>query len=168
MTEERIITADVVISGEKGDGLELSKLLEISQENRVDVETIIGDAAYSGKENLKITGEQNSKVVARLNPAITQGFRKDEGKFEYNKDADRFVCPAGHLAIQKARQGTTDIGKNQAYINYFGVEKCKSCTLKEVCYKEGAKTKTYSVSIKSELHQDQMAFQETEYHIEKA
>ena len=30
------------------------------------------------------------------------------------------------------------------------------------------KTKTYSVSIKSELHQDQMAFQETEYYKEKA
>ena len=101
MTEERIITAAVVISGEKGDGLEFPKLLEIGQENEVDAETIIGDAAYFGKENLKTASEQNSKVVARLNPSITQGFKKNEGKFEYNKDADRFVCPAGHLAIQK-------------------------------------------------------------------
>ncbi len=36
MTEERIITAAVVTSGEKGDGPELPKLLEISQENGVD------------------------------------------------------------------------------------------------------------------------------------
>ncbi len=28
--------------------------------------------------------------------------------------------------------------------------------LKEGCYKEGAKTKTYSVSIKSDLHQEQI------------
>jgi len=105
MTEERIITAAVVTSGEKGDGPELSKLLKISQENGIDVDTIIGDAAYSGKENLKLTGEQNIKVVARLNPSITQGFRKDEDKFDYNKDADMFVCPAGHLAIRKALQG---------------------------------------------------------------
>ena len=105
MTEERIITAAVVTSGEKGDGPELPKLLEISQENGIDVDTIIGDAAYSGKENLKLTGEQNIKVVARLNPSITQGFRKDEDKFDYNKDADMFVCPAGHLAIRKALQG---------------------------------------------------------------
>ena len=168
MTEERIITAAVVTSGEKGDGPELPKLLEISQENGIDVETIIGDAAYSGKENLKITSEQNIKVVARLNPSITQGFRKDEDKFDYNKDADRFVCPAGHLAIRKARQGTKDVGTNQVDTYYFDVEKCKSCPLKEGCYKDGAKTKTYSVSIKSELHQDQMAFQETEYYKEKA
>jgi transposase len=168
MTEERIITAAVVTSGEKGDGLELPKLLEISQENGIDVDVIIGDAAYSGKENLKIASQQNIKVVARLNPSITQGFRKDEDKFDYNKDADRFVCPAGHLAIRKARGGTKNIGANQVDTYYFDVEKCKSCPLKEGCYKDGAKTKTYSVSIKSELHQDQMAFQETEYYKEKA
>jgi hypothetical protein len=105
MTEERIITAALVTSGEKGDGPELPKLLEISQENGIDVDTIIGDGAYSGKQNLKLTGEQNIKIVARLNTAITQGNRKDEDKFDYNKDADRFVCPAGHMAIPKALQG---------------------------------------------------------------
>jgi hypothetical protein len=77
MTEERIITAAVVTSGEKGDGPELTKLLQMSQENGIDVDTIIGDTAYSGKENLKITTEQNIKIVARLNPSITQGTRKD-------------------------------------------------------------------------------------------
>ena len=168
MTEERIITAAVITSGEKGDGPELPKLLQMSQENGIEVDTIIGDAAYSGKENLKITNGQNIKVVARLNPSITQGFRKDEDKFDYNKDADRFVCPAGHLAIRKARGGTKDVGTNQVDTYYFDVEKCKTCPLKNGCYKEGAKTKTYSVSIKSELHQEQMAFQETEYYKEKA
>jgi len=34
--------------------------------------------------------------------------------------------------------------------------------LREGCYKSGAKTKTYSVSIKSDTHLGQMAFQETE------
>jgi transposase len=68
MTEERIITAATVTSGEKGDGPELPKLLEISQGNGIEVDTIIGDAAYSGKENLKLTSEQNVKVVAKLDP----------------------------------------------------------------------------------------------------
>ena len=168
MTEERIITAAVVTSGEKGDGPELVKLLEISQENGIDVDTIIGDAAYSGKENLKIATEQNIQIVAKLNPSITQGFRKDEDKFDYNKDADMFVCPAGHMATRKARGGTKDVGTNQVDTYYFDVEKCKNCPLKEGCYKDGAKTKTYSVSIKSELHQEQTAFQETDYFKEKA
>lgn len=105
MTEERIITAAVLTSGEKGDGPELPRLLAISQKNGIDVDTIIGDGAYTGKENLKLTSEQNIKVVARLNVTIAQGARKDEDKFDYNKGADRFVCPTGHMAIRKARQG---------------------------------------------------------------
>jgi len=105
MTEERIITAAIVTSGEKGDGPELPKLLKISQENGIDVDTIIGDGAYTGKENLKLTNEQNIKVVARLNVTIALGARKEDDKFDYNKDADRFVCPAGHMAIRKSKQG---------------------------------------------------------------
>ena len=42
-------------------------------------------------------------------------------------------------------------------------EKCKSCSLREGCYKIGAKTKSYSVSIKSNTHQEHIDFQETEY-----
>jgi len=162
MTEERIITAAVVTSGEKGDGPELPKLLEISQKNGIEVERIIGDSAYSGKENLALMNGQDIRVVAKLNPTITQGFRKEEDKFDYNKDADMFVCPAGHLAIRKARQGKKNRGKNQADTYYFDVEKCKVCPLRENCYKPGAKTKTYAVTIRSDLHRQQMAFQETE------
>ncbi len=168
MTEERIITAAVVTSGEKGDGPELPKLLEISQVNGIDVDTIIGDAAYSGKENIKLTSKQDIKIVAKLNPSITQGFRKNEDIFDYNKDADMFVCPAGHIAIRKARQGRKNVGKNQVDTYYFDVEKCKTCPLKNGCYKDGAKSKTYSVSIKSDLHKEQIAFQETEYFKDKA
>lgn len=50
MTEERIITAAVVISAEKGDGPELAKLLDQTQFYGMEVETIIGDAAYAGKK----------------------------------------------------------------------------------------------------------------------
>lgn len=130
MTEERIITAAVVTSGEKGDGPELPKLIKISQENGLDFDTVIGDAAYSGKENIQLAKDQDLKIVAKLNPSITQGFRKDEDKFDYNKDADMFVCPAGHLAIRKARQGRKKVGKNQVDTYYFDVEKCKTCTIK--------------------------------------
>jgi transposase len=161
MTEERIITAAVITSGEKGDGPELPKLLEISQKNGIEVEVVIGDSAYSGKENLTLMNGQGIKAVAKLNPAITQGGRKEEDKFDFNKDADMFVCPAGHLAIRRARQGKKNRGKNQASTYYFDVEKCKVCPLREGCYKSGAKTKTYSVTIKSDTHLQQMAFQET-------
>jgi transposase len=163
MTEGRIITAAIVTSGEKGDGPELPQLLEISQDNGIKVDTIIGDSAYSGKENLDRASGQDINIVARLNTLISNGFRKDEDKFDYNKDADMFVCPAGHMAIRKARQGKKNEGINQTITYYFDVEKCKTCPLKDNCYKAGAKTKTYSVSIKSDMHQQQMAFQETDH-----
>lgn len=170
MTEERIITAAVVTSGEKGDGPKLPKLLQITQDNGIQVDTIIGDSAYSGKENLKLKDQddQNIKVVAKMNPLITRGFRKQEDKFDYNKDADMFVCPAGHLSIRKALQGKKNRGKNQTLTYYFDVERCKTCLLKDGCYKTGSKTKTYGVTIKSTVHQQQQAFQETEYFKEKA
>ncbi|MDF2435511.1 MAG: hypothetical protein JWP44_5142 [Mucilaginibacter sp.] len=68
MTEERIITAAMITFEEKGDGPELPKLLEISQDNGIGVDTVIGDSAYSGKENLELTGEQDIQVVARRIP----------------------------------------------------------------------------------------------------
>jgi hypothetical protein len=79
-----------------------------------------------------------------------------------------YVCKAGHMAIRKARNGTKNIGTNQADTYYFDVDKCKRCPFKEGCYKEGAKSRTYSVSIKSSEHSEQKTFQESEYFKEKA
>ena len=159
MTEERIITATVVTSGEKGDGPELPMRLKMNLENGIQVDTVIGDSAYSGKENLilKDKDDQNIKIVAKLNPSITQGFRKEEDKFDYNKDADMFICPAGDLAIRKARQGKKNRGKNQADTYYFDIDKCKTCPLKDGDYKPGAKSKTYAVTIKSTIRSNKLS-----------
>ncbi len=52
--------------------------------------------------------------------------------------------------------------KNQQQVYYFDIEKCKFCPFREGCYKEGAKSKTYSVTIKSTEHKEQEAFQNSE------
>jgi transposase len=168
MTEERIITAAIVTSGEKCDGPELPALLEASQDNGIEVDTIIGDAAYSGKENLKLVGGQEIKIVSKLNPSITQGFRQQENTFDYNKDAGMFVCPSGHMAIRKAIQTKKAKGKSQTDSYFFDVEKCKTCALMNGCYRPGSRTKSYTVSIKSDEHKEQMKFQQTDYFKEKA
>ena len=69
------------------------------------VNTVIGDAAYSEKANIEYTKEEKIALVAKLNPILTQGPRKEEDKFELNKDAGMFVCKAGHLTTRKARTG---------------------------------------------------------------
>ncbi|MNI58384.1 hypothetical protein D3C73_1134940 [compost metagenome] len=124
---------------------------------------MIGDTAYSEKDNLIYTKQNEIELVAKLNPLITQGARKKENEFLFNKDAGMYVCPAGHMAIRKARQGKKGASNNQQKTYFFDVEICKRCPLKEGCYKEGAKSKTYSVTIKSDEHMEQIAFQETEY-----
>ena len=164
MSDERIITAATVTSGEKGDGPQLKELVEQSRQNGMVVETVVGDTAYSGKDNIILSNDENNgfELVARLNPMISNCARKDEDRFDFNKDAGMFVCPAGHMAIRKARQGKKGQGKNQCQVFFFDIDKCKTCSRREGCYKDGAKSKTYSVQIKSEEHQQQADFEKTE------
>ena len=162
MSPERIIVGATVTSGEKGDGLQLPTLIEKSRKNGIEVETVIGDTAYSGDSNLKRAKEEGFKIVAKVNPAISQGNRSESEQWEYNKDAGMYVCPAGHMATRKARQGKKEGQWNQTLTFYFDIEKCKTCALRDGCYKAGAKSKTYSVTIKTDTQTEQIAFQETE------
>ncbi|MDT3429109.1 transposase [Paenibacillus forsythiae] len=158
MSEERIITAATITTGEQSDGKQLKTLIEKSRAAGMKVETVIGDTAYSEKDNLAYSERNKIELVSKLNPLITQGNRKKEDEFEFNKDAGLYVCKAGHLAIRRARQGKKGQGANRVDTYYFDVEKCKRCPLREGCYKEGAKSKTYSVSVKSQEHMAQARF----------
>ena len=168
MSEERIITAATITTGEKNDGKQLETLIEKSIIAGMEIESVIGDAAYSEKGNIQYTNDKEMKLVSKLNPSVTQGFRKKEDEFEFNKDAGMYVCKAGHMAIRKARQGKKEVAENQTDTYYFDIEKCKYCPFKEGCYKEGAKSKSYSVSIKSNEHTEQAEFQESDYFKEKS
>lgn len=162
MTPERIITAAVITSGEKGDGQFLETLVNQSRANGVTVEKVAGDTAYSGKENLKLAKRHNFQLYSKLNPIISNGSRTPEQTWDYNKDAGMFVCPAGFMATRVARTGKKTQGTNQARTYFFDVNNCQTCPQRQGCYKPGAKTKTYSVSIKSKEHREQLAFQATQ------
>ncbi|TXK66245.1 IS1182 family transposase [Paenibacillus sp. N3.4] len=168
MNEERIITAAVITTGEKSDGKQLQTLIEKSRKTGMEIDIVIGDTAYSEKDNIQYANQNELHLVSKLNPLITQGTRKKEDEFEFNKDAGMYVCKAGHMAIRRARTGRKNAGKNQVDAYYFDIDKCKQCPFKEGCYKEGAKSKTYSVTIKSTEHSEQHVFQESEYFKEKA
>ncbi|MET3656974.1 IS1182 family transposase [Sporosarcina psychrophila] len=162
MSDERIITAAIVTTGEKSDGKYLQELIEKSAQTGMTIATVIGDTAYSEKDNLQFTKANDIQLVSKLNPNISEGHRKKEDEFDFNKDAGMYVCPAGHLAIRKAREGKKNQGANQKYTYYFDIKKCKTCPLKEGCYKESAKSKSYGVTIKSTEHKEQVTFQNTE------
>lgn len=164
MTPERIITAATITTGEKHDGKELQKLVEKSQANGIEVEAVIGDGAYSEKENIEYCEENSIKLASKLSKFVTHGNGQRNNNFEYNKDAGMYVCRAGHLAIRKAKQGSKNSkqGNQKVECYYFDIEKCKHCPYKKGCYKEGAKTKTYSVKIKDNVHIKHMDYMETE------
>ena len=162
MSDERIITAAIVTTGEKSDGHYLKELVKKSKETGMEVGTVIGDTAYSGKENLQYAQAEEFQLVSKLNPNISGETSHRKVVFEFNKDAGMYLCPAGHMAIRKARTGKKNQAANQAETYSFDIEKCKVCPMREGCYKEGAKSKTYSIRVKSTEHKEQIRLQETD------
>ena len=169
MTEERIITAATITSGEKTDGKELPKLVQKSKAAGIQIESVIGDMAYSEKKNIEAAKEGDYELIAKLNPIITQGNRRKEDEFEFNKDAGMYQCKAGHLAIHKYfdKRKKDKKNKNPRMVYFFDIEKCKCCSYRGGCYKEGAKKKTYTETIICDSHSEQVKFQETEHFKEK-
>lgn len=162
MSDERIITAAVVTTGEKSDGKYMQELIQKSQDTGMEIDTIIGDTAYSEKNNIRYTKENQLTLISKLHPHITHGTRSKEDEFEFNKDAGMYVCKAGHMAGQKKYEERKGQDKNPRIKYLFDIKKCQVCPFREGCYKEGAKSKTYSVTIKSTEHKDQEEFQNTD------
>ncbi|MGN1275602.1 MAG: IS1182 family transposase [Floccifex sp.] len=164
MTPERVITGAKITSGEKHDGKQLEDLVKKSEKNGIEVEAVIGDGAYSEKANLDYCEENGIKNVSKLSKSVTHGNGKNKEDFEYNKDAGMYVCKGGHMAIRKAKGGSKkDKNGNNTEVEtyFFDVEKCKRCPFRDGCYKDGAKSKTFSVKIKDETHLKHMDYMET-------
>jgi len=168
MTEERIITAATITTGERHDGKQLQTLIEKSERAGMDVQEVIGDAAYSDTNNQKYTRERKIQLIARERLFKSYGRRTSQKEFEYNKDADMYVCPAGHMSVRKAGQYHPKDGKSPRFVFYFDVEKCKICPLRKGCYKEGAQFKTYNIRIQSDLRDEQKEFQDSDYFRKRA
>lgn len=168
MSDERIITAAIITSGEQSDGKYLKELVEKTKETGMQVDTVIGDTAYSGKDNLAYVkdpefNKEPIQLISKLHPVITNGQPTRKTGFEFNKDANTYACPAGHLAQRKSvKKRSSKRNGNDQLKYYFDVEKCRVCPMREGCYKPNAKTKTYSITIKSTEHIEHEAFQETE------
>ncbi len=170
MTPDRIIVAANITSGEKHDGKQLPKLVKKCEEAGIIVTDVIGDKAYAEKDNLKLAKRKNFKLVAKMNDTIIHGNRKNKDKFEYNKDAKMYVCKAGHMAIRKGINKESNRQhpvRNDREVYYFDIEKCKICPMRKGCYKEGAKAKTYSVTILPNIQKEHSDFENTDYFQEK-
>lgn len=112
MSEERMITAATVTSGEKPDEKELPELVRKSRDARMPVGTVIGDKAYSEQKTIEEAECGGYELIARLNGSISQGRRTKEDEFVFNKDAGMYQCKVGHLASRKSFDGRKKEKKN--------------------------------------------------------
>lgn len=165
--DTRLITAGIVTTGEVADGPQLQGLIEQTEAVGVEIQSVVGDTAYSLTDNLTLCKKKDIPLYSKLHPIISNGTRKDDKGFFLNKDSGLMVCPQGHQAFRKHKQNKKQIVKGKVYTStcmmfYFDVDKCKNCPMRDGCYKEGAKAKTYSVTIEKDAHKEQRAFQETD------
>ena len=129
----------------------------------MEIDAIDADTAYSSKSNIELTKSKDIKLAAPLNPLVEKGNRQNTLNFEYNKDADMYVCPAGHMAVRKAREFRTNdkAHKNDRFRYFFDIDKCKVCPLRNGCYRPGAKSKCFNVTIKTEAQKELLEYQKT-------
>jgi hypothetical protein len=165
MTPDRLITAAVVTTGERHDGKELQTLIELSNSNEVEVKTVIGDGAYSEKENIVYSNNNNIELVSNIAKYYQNNNNRDDG-FYLNKDAGMFVCPEGNLATRVAKHGTksNNLKGTILYETYFfDILKCKSCKNKTCHIGQNQKSKSYSIIIKKDkIHEEHINNMEKE------
>ena len=140
--------------------------MEKSKKAGIEVKEVIGDRAYSGRENIEYGHEKGIKIIAPRNMVITNSRKTKEEGFEYIKDAGTVICPMGYLA---KRQNYKKPSKREGYRNgrmeyEFDKEKCKECARRESCLGKNKKRgKRYSITIMCEAHEEQQKFERTEY-----
>jgi len=110
----------------------------------LQVQEVIGDTAYSSKDNLLQMKANGIPAVVPLHPIVYHGNAKQEG-FTYHKDADVVTCPAGERSIRKKRKRSQTRNKRDSVSCYFHIQTCRTCPLQEGCLKPGAKSKTYLI-----------------------
>jgi len=159
MTDERLIAGIEVTTGRAADTNIMKDLVKKSEENGITVDEVIGDMAYSSKDNIDYCNEKDIKLISRLNTVISNGNSRDDG-FIYNKDAGTLQCPEGHLAMRcEIRNGKYD---NQYYNYIFSLKKCKKCARYGTCCKKD-KTKSHCITVLGGNRGKQYELEQTDY-----
>lgn len=168
---ERLVVAATMTSGEKADGPELPTIIRKAKVVIPDLEEIIGDAAYSGQNNLEAAEAEGVAIIAKLNGVLEHRGNEKYG-FTYNKDADTMICPAGHMPIYKTlhHERTPGKRKNDRIRYSYDKNKCQVCKHASECGYKGNKGRfgrSYSISLLSRQQTQQMKNQETSAFKEK-
>ena len=149
-------------------GVTLANLVEKSKRTGLEVKEVIGDKAYSGKDNLEYGKKNDIKIISRIHPIITNAIENKNDGFEFIKDADTFRCPMGTIAVRKkliSGKKYKDGYRNDKMMYTFDKETCLNCPKKETCLGKNKenRAKRYTIKLLSIAHKEQYDFEQTEY-----
>jgi transposase len=150
-TDERIITAAAVHSGEYVDGIDFDRLLERTQKSGIALEELYGDKAYF-RANI-IEGIEKAGATAYI-PVSASAYRIDEEKFSYNKDSDRWLCFMGNHTVSKKRAVCKRKDREpKEYDRYmFDASVCTCCSKRQDCMgSQKGKSRILDVSLSTPL-----------------
>lgn len=130
-TDERIITAVGVHSGEYTDGKEFNGLLQKTVQAGIEPTEIYGDKAYFRKDILDSIEAAEAKALI---PVSASAYKINEELFSYNKDSDQWFCIMGNHTVKKNRVTRQQKGKKvDVYEFLFAKEQCKNCSRRVEC-----------------------------------
>lgn len=165
--ESRLIVDAESTSGEVGDAIPGKKLLErVANNEKLEINEVLGDTAYSGQPILELAREKQFSLIATPHPQLGSNIDGRDG-FTFNKDADMFCCPQGHLATRKRLVQFTKENNRKAIIYSFDQKKCAVCKLREQCIKGKAKYRTFSVSVLTDEQKQHLEDSKTDYFKER-
>lgn len=165
-TDERIITAVEVHSGEYVDGSEFHDLLEKTEEAGVQVEAVTGDKAYFRKD---ILDELEQKKIESIIPISASAYHINETFFAYNKDSDEWFCRIGNRTIKK-KQRLASKGREKPILLFtytFDKEICKNCPYREECMGRASGGRRLLISSNTPAYYQESQRQKTSEFLEK-
>lgn len=154
--ESGLVVGAAVTSGEVSDTHVGERLVDgLVKSDDFQLERLLGDGAYGSTAMMKKARKDRFDLVATPNPMLgSSPSRCLEKGFTYNKDADMLVCPSGHMAVSSCVRHYKHEDNRTVRMFYFDVDKCRNCSKAEGCYKEGAKSKSCSVTLLTDLQKE--------------
>ena len=146
---EMVLGVDVR-AGNAADGEGAASLLEAVQGiPGVDVETLLGDMAYSDGDVREAVEEAGAEMVAKV-PPTTNGGRFPKTDFDVDTAAATVTCPAGQTTTQSKK--AKDHKGRRGLLFVFPAATCAACPLRDQCL-GGSKGRTIFVG----RHHDRIA-----------
>lgn len=164
-TDERIITAVDVHSGEYVDGTEFHELLEKTEDAGVKVEAVTADKAYFRKD---ILDELEQKKIESVIPVNAKTYKVDEDQFAYNKDSDEWFCRIGNRTVKKTSKTKKKNGKPyRVFVYTFDKEGCRDCPHREECMGRASGGRRFQISENTPAYYQESQRQKSPEFLEK-